>query len=59
MHIDYACYRIAQRVHTRWAAYRESPRANRHIWFLPTRKPTLKNQKSLFCCQRSDRKDEI
>lgn len=31
----------------RCAAYKESPRANRHIWFLPTRKAQTKNQKSL------------
>jgi len=37
----------------RCAAYKESPRANRHIWFCQHAKPTLKNQKSLFCCQRS------
>jgi hypothetical protein len=32
----------------RWATYKESPPHKQHIWFLPTRKPTLKKPKELF-----------
>jgi len=32
----------------RCAAYKKSQPHKQHIWFLPTRKPTLKNQKSCF-----------
>jgi len=38
----------------RCASCEKSQRANRHIWFLPTHKPIIKNQKSLFFCPRSD-----
>ncbi len=33
---------------SRWATYKESLRATRHIWFCRHTEPTLKNQKSLF-----------
>lgn len=38
---------------------KDSRRTFKHIWFLLSHKPKLKNQKSLNFCQRTDKKDKF
>ena len=54
--LNYELKHATNHTQDRCAAYKKSPRANRHIWFLPTRKANAEKPKEPVLLPTLDRK---